>query len=152
LTIAAGLATVGGFVYILVNSTSLWSLAALGLFIGLLLAHPLRRFGRYTLPLAAVVGALVGVGAGLLLAPVKSHGPYRYFVASTGTASVLIGRIEPRRDAPLQRETVLGVGDPAEVRCLQTEEGEVWAKLVNGSFLEAARLSAEVGGDDAPIC
>jgi hypothetical protein len=157
LAVAAALAGIGGFVFVLVRSPSVLSLTLLGIFIGLTLVLSLRRLWRRNLLVASLVGALagglLGAVAGALLQRTESHGPYRYFVASTpGTASVLIGRIEPHQDAPLQRETVLGIGDPAEVRCLQTEAGEIWAKLENGSFLEAARLSVEVGGDDAPIC
>jgi hypothetical protein len=152
LTALAALATVGTFLFTLIKSPSFLGLTVLGGFLGLTAGLALRRFWRHALLVGVLLGALAGAAAGFLLGPAQNHGPYRYFVASTGDADALIGLIEPHKDAAMQRETVLGKGDPVAVRCLLTEDYEEWAKLANGSFLPAALLTVEVGGPVAPRC
>jgi hypothetical protein len=109
---------------------------------------------RRHFPIVAVVAGLVLFGAaGVLLIPRSNEdGPYRYFVASTGSTAVIVGRIEPRRGAAPAPDTVLGLGDSTTVSCLRRERGEIWAQLPDGSFVPAGLLSAEVGGQIAPSC
>jgi hypothetical protein len=152
LTVLAALATVGTSVVNLSQSPSVLSLTVLGVFLGLTAGLALRRFWRHALLVGILLGALAGAAAGFFLFPDQSDGPYRYFVASTGKEDALVGLIEPRRGAAMQRDTVLGRGDPVSVHCLLSEEDEEWAKLENGSFVPAEALTVEVGGATAPRC
>jgi hypothetical protein len=151
LLIPSGLATIGSFIYSIASSPSILGFGIAGGFLGLTIALFSRRSALY-IAIAIAAGLILGAVAGALSSPNENQDSYRYFVASTGDATIIIGRIEPRPKAPMQRETVLGPGDPVSVRCLLSENDEEWAKLVNGSFIPAAFLTVEVGGKNAPSC
>jgi hypothetical protein len=153
LPLLAALAGIGSFLIAAATVSLLLGIILIAIFLGLSLALLIGR--RAPLLAAATVIALPAVAAtfGLLFATEGgSGGPYRYFVASTGRADALVARIEPRAAAPMQRGTVLVSGDPVAVECLLSGEERDWAKLVNGSFVPAALLTVEVGGDRAPAC
>lgn len=151
LTAPAALATIGGFVITLFQSPSAWSWAVVGGLLGLT-ASLWRLSWRRFLPAAVVLGAGAGALIGVSLSAEGDSGPYRYFVSSTGDAAVVIGLIEPRQQAAMQRDTVLGLGDSVSVKCMTNENNQEWAKLPNGSFVPAARLTVEVGGEAATSC
>lgn len=151
-TVLSALATVSTFVLTVLRPPSFLGFAILGGLIGLTVGLLWRRSQRALVIVAVFIGAGLGVAAGVLFVQPPNHGPYRYFVASTGGAAVIIGSIEPRRGAAQARETVLGLGDSTPVNCLRREGGELWAQLPNGSFVPADLLTVEVGGHPAPSC
>jgi hypothetical protein len=152
LNAGAAIAAIGAFVFVIASSPSPIGLAVFGASALLWLALQYRPQSRFLLVAAVGVGLAAGGVAGSLLAADDNHGPYRYFVASTGKTAVLVARIEPRPQAPMQRETILAQGDSVSVLCLRSENHEAWAKLKNGSFVPADFLTPEVGGKAASPC
>jgi hypothetical protein len=151
-TVLSALATVSTFVLTVLRPPSFLGVAILGGLIGLTVGLLWRRSRRALVIVAVLIGAGLGVAAGVLFVQPPSHGPYRYFVASTGNAAVIIGSIEPRHGAAQAQDTVLGLGDSTPVNCLRRRGGELWAQLPNGSFVPADLLTVEVGGHPAPSC
>lgn len=150
-TTVSGLATVASLVVTVMQSPSVLGVAIFGGLLGLTVGL-FWTLSRRFIAILALIGVGLGVIAGVQFVPPPDHGPYRYFVASTGNAAVIVGLIEPHRGAAEARDTVLGLGDSTAVNCLRRERGELWAQLPNGSFVPAGLLTAEVGGDAAPPC
>jgi hypothetical protein len=120
----------------------------------LVLPWVMRGRPPLTAVVLAVTAAVLAVGIGWHFGISDSDGPYRFFLATTGSdRAVVIPLIEPRVGATWSRSTVLAPGDPLEVSCIQDEDGVAWAKLSDATFMRLALLVPEfAAGSQPPAC